>query len=67
MAPTLLKTTFKPVKILQSIYTGGKVALSQDGRILVTTLDEDVVVTDMHNGTELARIEGVRFSAIEIY
>jgi len=59
MAPTVLKTTYKPSKVLQSFYTGGKVALSKNGRILVTTLEEDVVITDMQNGHELARIEGV--------
>ncbi|KAK6529118.1 U3 small nucleolar RNA-associated protein 13 [Orbilia ellipsospora] len=58
MAPPLLKTSFKPIKVLQSFYTGGKCALSGDGRILVSTLDEDVILTNMETGQELARIEG---------
>ncbi|KAK6511349.1 U3 small nucleolar RNA-associated protein 13 [Arthrobotrys musiformis] len=58
MAPPLLKTAFKQTKVLQSFYTGGKCALSGDGRILVSTLDEDVILTDMETGQELARIEG---------
>ncbi|KAF3186131.1 U3 small nucleolar RNA-associated protein 13 [Orbilia oligospora] len=58
MAPPLLKTAFKQVKVLQSFYTGGKCALSGDGRILVSTLDEDVILTDMETGQELARVEG---------
>ncbi|KAF3903391.1 Beta-TrCP [Dactylellina cionopaga] len=58
MAPPLLKTSFKPVKVLQSFYTGGKCALSGDGRILVSTLDEDVILTNMETGQELVRIEG---------
>ncbi|KAF3181430.1 U3 small nucleolar RNA-associated protein 13 [Orbilia oligospora] len=58
MAPPLLKTAFKQVKVLQSFYTGGKCALSGDGRILASTLDEDVILTDMETGQELARVEG---------
>jgi U3 small nucleolar RNA-associated protein 13 len=56
---TQLKTTFEPVKVIQPIYTQGSVALSQDGRILVSCLDDDVVLTDLNTGEELARIEGV--------
>ncbi|EPS43116.1 hypothetical protein H072_2904 [Dactylellina haptotyla CBS 200.50] len=58
MAPPLLKTSFEIVKTLQSFYTGGKCALSADGRILVSTLDEDVILTNMETGQELVRIEG---------
>ncbi|KAK6334079.1 U3 small nucleolar RNA-associated protein 13 [Orbilia brochopaga] len=58
MAPPQLKNSFVPTKTIQSFYTGGKCALSADGRILATTLDEDVVLTHMHTGQELARIEG---------
>jgi len=54
-----LKTHFRPEKIIQPFYTGGKVALDQNGRILVTTLDEDVLVTNFETGEELARLEGV--------
>ncbi|KAH8150402.1 uncharacterized protein LAJ45_05613 [Morchella importuna] len=54
----MLKTDFKPSKVIQPFYTGGKVALDRNGRILVTTLGEDVLVTDFETGDELARIEG---------
>lgn len=54
-----LKTHFRPEKIIQPFYTGGKVALDQSGRILVTTLDEDVLITNFETGEELARLEGV--------
>jgi hypothetical protein len=54
------KTTFAPAKVIQPIYTRGSVALSQDGRILATCLDDDVLLTDLRTGEELARIEGVR-------
>lgn len=65
MAPlqTMLKTDFKPSKVIQPFYTGGKVALDRNGRILVTTLGEDVLVTDFETGDELARIEGVSMRA----
>lgn len=65
MAPSQisLKTNFKPVKVIQPFYTGGKVALDRSGRILVTTLNEDVLITDLETGDELARIEGVSMHA----
>ncbi|PQE17821.1 hypothetical protein CJF32_00010983 [Rutstroemia sp. NJR-2017a WRK4] len=52
------KTTFEPERTIQPIYTGGSVALDKTGRILATTLGEDVLVTDLNTGRELARIEG---------
>ena len=52
-------TTFEPEKIIQPIYTGGDVALDQDGRILVTSLGEDALLTDIDTGVLLARIAGV--------
>lgn len=58
------KTTFAPAKVIQPIYTRGSVALSQDGRILATCLDEEVLLTDLRTGGELGRIEGVRVIAI---
>lgn len=60
----LLKTHFRPCQVIQPFYTGGKVSLDQTGRILVTTLDEDVLLTDFESGGELARIEGVSFSML---
>ncbi|KAL7271142.1 U3 small nucleolar RNA-associated protein 13 [Rhizina undulata] len=60
MAPpsASLKTTFRPAKVIQPFYTGGKVSLDQSGKILVTTLNEDVLIVDIESGEELARIEG---------
>jgi U3 small nucleolar RNA-associated protein 13 len=51
--------TFAPVKVIQPIYTRGNISLSQDGRILASCLDEDVLLTDLGSGQELARLEGV--------
>ncbi len=53
------KTTFSPAYVIQPIYTGGAVSLSQDGKVLATTLGEEALVTSLENGTHLARIEGV--------
>lgn len=51
--------TFAPAKVIQPIFTRGNVVLSQDGRVLASCLDEDVLLTDLTTGAELARIEGV--------
>jgi U3 small nucleolar RNA-associated protein 13 len=54
-----VKTTYAVNRTIQPIYSGGSIALSEDGRILAATLGEDVVLTDLNTGKELARIEGV--------
>jgi len=54
-----LKTTFDPSRVIQPIYTGGPVALSQDGRVLASSLGEEVLLSDLATGEHLARIEGV--------
>jgi len=56
---TTTKTTFEPSRTIQPIYTGGGVALSQNGRMLATCLSEDVLLTELSTGAHLARIEGV--------
>lgn len=53
------KTTFEPSRVISPIYTGGSVALSDDGRILATCLGEEALLTDLDTGSHLARIEGV--------
>ncbi len=54
-----LLTTFDADKVIQPIYTGGDVALDRQGRILVTCLGEDAVLTDLDTGQALGRVEGV--------
>lgn len=54
-----VKTTFEPSRVIQPIYTGGSVAISQNGRTLASCLGEDVQLTDLSNGSPLGRIEGV--------
>ncbi|KAI9724445.1 MAG: hypothetical protein M1812_000513 [Candelaria pacifica] len=53
-----VKTTFEPEKTIQPIYTGGSVALDATGRILATCLGEDVVLTNLDTGEQLAPVEG---------
>lgn len=54
-----LKTTFDPSRVIEPIYTGGPVSLSQDGRILASSLGEEALLSDLATGEHLARIEGV--------
>ena len=53
------KTTFEPSRVIQPIYTGGSVALSEDGKVLATCLADEALLTDLNTGEHLARIEGV--------
>lgn len=55
---TAVKTTYEVDRTLQPIYSGGSLALSEDGRILAASLGEDVLLSDLATGKELARIEG---------
>jgi hypothetical protein len=55
---TAVKTTYEVGRTLQPIYSGGSLALSEDGRILAASLGEDVLLTDLTNGQELGRVEG---------
>ncbi len=54
------KVTFEPARVIQPIYTGGSVALSSDGKTLATCVGEEVLLTSLESGEQLARIEGVR-------
>ena len=53
------KTTFEPGRVIQPIYTGGSVALSEDGKVLATSLGDEALLTNLETGDHLARIEGV--------
>lgn len=53
------KTTFEPSRVIQPIYTGGSVALSEDGKVLATCLGDEALLTNLDTGAHLARIEGV--------
>jgi U3 small nucleolar RNA-associated protein 13 len=53
------KTTYEAAKVIKPIFTRGNVALSRNGRILATCLDDDVILSNLHTGAQLAQIEGV--------
>ncbi|KAK7184097.1 hypothetical protein DPSP01_001263 [Paraphaeosphaeria sporulosa] len=55
---TTVRTTYDIERTLQPIYSGGSIALSEDGRILAACLGEDALITDVTNGKELGRVEG---------
>lgn len=54
------KTTFEASRVISPIYTGGSVALSEDGEVLATCLGDEALLTSLSTGAQLARIEGVR-------
>jgi U3 small nucleolar RNA-associated protein 13 len=53
------KTTFEPSKVIQPIYTGGSVSLSEDGKVLATSVGDEALLTQLDTGENLGRIEGV--------
>ncbi|KAF9110873.1 U3 small nucleolar RNA-associated protein 13 [Mortierella sp. AM989] len=53
-----LKTSFKSTKTIESIYTGGKVCISQDEQYLITTVGEDIDVIEIKTGKRLWRLKG---------
>ncbi|KXS99948.1 hypothetical protein AC578_785 [Pseudocercospora eumusae] len=52
------KKTFDATRVIRPIYTGGTVSLSQNGRILASTLGEEALLTHLNTGAHLASIEG---------
>ncbi|BGP48858.1 U3 small nucleolar RNA-associated protein 13 [Rhodotorula kratochvilovae] len=53
-----MKTTFKEYKSYQPIHTGGKATLSADGSWLVSTLNEQALVTDIETGEQVQELKG---------
>ncbi|ORZ03260.1 WD40-repeat-containing domain protein [Syncephalastrum racemosum] len=54
----MLKTSFKSVKTIESIYTGGKVVITADDSLLITTVNEDIAVTELATGQQKHVLEG---------
>ncbi|KAG1526209.1 hypothetical protein G6F46_005425 [Rhizopus delemar] len=54
----LLKTSFKSIKTIESIYNGGKVVITQDSKHLISTLSEDIIVTELDTGKQVHQLEG---------
>ncbi|KAJ1991255.1 U3 small nucleolar RNA-associated protein [Dimargaris cristalligena] len=45
-----LKSIYKPVQSIESIYSGGKVAITNDGRLIITTFGDEILVSDLTQG-----------------
>ncbi|CEI98202.1 hypothetical protein RMCBS344292_12317 [Rhizopus microsporus] len=54
----ILKTSFKSIKTIESIYNGGKVEITQDSKYLISTLSEDIIVTELATGKQVHQLEG---------
>ncbi|WWD18110.1 hypothetical protein CI109_102559 [Kwoniella shandongensis] len=54
-----LKTSFRASpRSLRPIYTGGPVLLTKDGQWLISTMGEEVLVTEVKTGLAIARVRG---------
>nr|ODO02585.1 U3 small nucleolar RNA-associated protein 13 [Cryptococcus depauperatus CBS 7855] len=54
-----LKTSFRASpRSIRPIYTGGPVLLTKDGQWLISTMEEEAVVTELRNGIAIAGIKG---------
>jgi U3 small nucleolar RNA-associated protein 13 len=56
---TCILDSFKSIKTIESIYTGGKVVITEDAKYLITTLNEDIIVTELETGKQVHELEGV--------
>lgn len=61
---TVVKTIYNLKCNIQPFHTGGKVSLDYKGNILATCVGEEVVLSNLQNGKELTRIEGVSTIAV---
>ncbi|KAK4057285.1 U3 small nucleolar RNA-associated protein 13 [Microbotryomycetes sp. JL221] len=52
------KTSFKALKTYEPVHTGGKAALSGDGQWLVSTLNDQAVVTQLDTGERIKQLAG---------
>ncbi|KAI9289951.1 WD40-repeat-containing domain protein [Umbelopsis sp. AD052] len=56
--PLQLKTSFKSLRTIESIYTGGKAVLTADEQWLITSIGEDIDVTEFDTGKKIYRLKG---------
>ncbi|CAO1623246.1 unnamed protein product [Sympodiomycopsis kandeliae] len=69
--PPVKRNAYRPHSSIEPFYTGsGQTALSSDGRYLFTPLDEEVLVTDLSNGTgnvvQRIEVDGEEISSISV-
>ncbi|KAJ1647592.1 U3 small nucleolar RNA-associated protein [Coemansia asiatica] len=55
---TVPKSCFDCIKSIESVYTGGCVAISKDESKIFTTCNEDIEVLDFSTGTKIAELKG---------
>jgi U3 small nucleolar RNA-associated protein 13 len=48
------------LRTIESIYTGGKAVLTADEQWLITSIGEDIDVTEFDTGKKIYRLKGVR-------
>ncbi|CAG8756555.1 10497_t:CDS:10, partial [Cetraspora pellucida] len=53
-----LKSSFKATQTIKPLYTGGKVAISPDENLLITTIGDSIEVTDLQNGKKVLHLSG---------
>ncbi|KAG7099702.1 hypothetical protein E1B28_001522 [Marasmius oreades] len=53
-----LKTAFKNAKTISPLYTSGPVTVTPDGRIIVTCVGEEILLTEISTGTQICRCLG---------
>ncbi|KAI9103198.1 WD40-repeat-containing domain protein [Phlyctochytrium arcticum] len=53
-----LKTHFKKAKTIESIFTGGKAAITKDETLLITPVGDDINVLSLETGQKVFRLEG---------
>lgn len=61
------KTTFEADEVIRPIFTGGSIALENSARVLATTLGEDAILTDLHTGRFITKVEGVRIPWVQAW
>lgn len=62
---TVLMGSFRASpRSIRPIYTGGPVLLTKDGRWLISTMGEEVMVTEVTTGLAVARVRGVSLKFI---
>lgn len=55
-----IDVSFKKARVIGPLHTGGPVAISQDGRRLVTCIGEEAILSEVETGIEICRFAGVR-------
>ncbi|KZW00565.1 WD40 repeat-like protein [Exidia glandulosa HHB12029] len=55
--PSKAKTSFRKARVVGPLYTGGPLAVDRDGQRVVSTLGDDVVLTDAATGQRICQFQ----------